>query len=262
MKLHDPNDTGQRAPFDGAFSRAARKEPVENVIIEVGPSLIQYHLPKPILTHYSDYFEAALSGPWKESNGTPIKLDDVSPAIFNLFVNWLFRQKVPDWNNQWVAEAENADAIEVIKYNTPRMLKIMLYCFADRFLVSALYRQMNRLLPDKPNGRGPFLADEIAYAYENLPVTDPVLDLMVDTYMRKSEASEEQRKEELQWENKLPREFLARVARKLREGLDKGGMEGKLDACDYHGHVTRKQRRRCKDKEGRLGLMEHLLLTI
>jgi hypothetical protein len=85
---------------------------------------------------------------------------------------------------------------------------------------------------------------------------------MVDTYMRKSEASEEQRREELQWEDRLPREFLARVARKLRGALDKGGMDTKLDSCDYHGHRTRKQRRRCKDKEGRWGLMEHLLSTM
>jgi hypothetical protein len=108
---HQPQPTSKvmigypRAPFDGSFSATARQAPAKNVVIDAGPSLEQYHLPASLLAYYSGYFKNALNGPWKESNGEPIKLDDVSPAVFNLFVNWLYRQKLPCMDHHRIAEA-------------------------------------------------------------------------------------------------------------------------------------------------------------
>jgi hypothetical protein len=122
--------------LDGSFSATARQSPVKNAIIEVGPSLTQYHLPASLLSHYSEYFKNALNGPWKESNGAPIKLEDVSPVAFSLFVNWLYRQRLPGWDYHWVAETEKeaVDTFECVKQNQAQLPKMMLYVFADRFM--------------------------------------------------------------------------------------------------------------------------------
>jgi hypothetical protein len=134
------------------FSVTARQGPVQNVVIEVGPNHTQYHLPKTLLTHYSEYFDKALNGPWKESSGEPIKLDVVSPAVFNLFVNWLCSQKIP-YPFAWKPASEwDMDGVEALKYNECAMLEIMLYAFADRFLVPTLYTGLNRLLTARKYG--------------------------------------------------------------------------------------------------------------
>jgi hypothetical protein len=162
------------------FSVTARQGPVQNVVIEVGPNHTQYHLPKTLLTHYSEYFDKALNGLWKQSSGEPIKLDDVSPTVFNLFVNWLYSQKNPylfAWNS---ASEWDMDGVEALKYNECAMLEIMLYAFADRSLVPTLYTGLNRLLTAGKYG-APSL-DVITYAFNHLPDTEPVLQFIVDLY--------------------------------------------------------------------------------
>jgi hypothetical protein len=49
--------------------------------------------------YYSEHFRKALSGPWKEAEELAIYLNDVEPAVFSMFVEWLYTQRLPNnWN--------------------------------------------------------------------------------------------------------------------------------------------------------------------
>jgi hypothetical protein len=243
------------------FSVTARQGPVQNVVIEVGPNHTQYHLPKTLLTHYSEYFDKALNGLWKQSSGEPIKLDDVSPTVFNLFVNWLYSQKNPylfAWNS---ASEWDMDGVEALKYNECAMLEIMLYAFADRSLVPTLYTGLNRLLTAGKYG-APSL-DVITYAFNHLPDTEPVLQFIVDVYCSRDAFSYKFEPEDKVrgWEEKLPCEFLLRVAMRTRVVSEPGLEAPVIESCDYHGHTDEAQRHECKREVEDLERTRHLVLT-
>jgi hypothetical protein len=89
---------------------------------------------------------------------------------------------------------------------------------------------------------------------------------MIDTYFIEGAMTENMRKQEEAWEDKVPREFLARVCRRLRDWADAGRLveaRTNFDSCDYHGHTTGRQRRMCKkERQDLIYLKEHLLLTL
>ena len=49
-----------------------------------------WYLPKDLLTHSSPFFAAALNGSFAEAISKSIKLPEDDPAIFGLFVRWLY----------------------------------------------------------------------------------------------------------------------------------------------------------------------------
>ena len=49
-----------------------------------------WSLPKPLLTHVSPFFAAALDGPFSESESHKMSLPEDDPAAFELFVQWLY----------------------------------------------------------------------------------------------------------------------------------------------------------------------------
>lgn len=48
-----------------------------------------------LLTHYSDFFRAALKGRFEGAEEKTVKLDKVEPATFRLFVYWLYNRQFP-----------------------------------------------------------------------------------------------------------------------------------------------------------------------
>lgn len=135
--------------------------------------------------HYSDYFRKALSGTWKEAEDGVVKLADVEPAVFNLFLEWLYTQQIPDSCSEYnrIAKARLMFSFS----NTGDIWKIKLYVFADRFAVPTLRTAMNRQIVNDPdaNARTYWDCVPIIYAFDNLPPTDPILDLFVDRYYMK-----------------------------------------------------------------------------
>ena len=52
------------------------------------PQQSTWHLPKSLLTRYSTFFAGALNGEFREANQDPVKLPEVKPSVFELFVQW------------------------------------------------------------------------------------------------------------------------------------------------------------------------------
>jgi hypothetical protein len=74
-----------------SISSAARDEVVA---IAIGPEKKLYHIHKDLFCHHSEYFRTAYNGRWKEAEDGVV-LEDVEVEIFNIFVHWLYAQKLP-----------------------------------------------------------------------------------------------------------------------------------------------------------------------
>ena len=79
---------------------------------------------KEFICYYSPFFDAAFNGSFEEGKTQSIDIDDVRPAVFGLFVNWLYTQKVTH-------DEDNA---------TMRNL-VDLWILGDRYLVPRLQNQ-------------------------------------------------------------------------------------------------------------------------
>jgi hypothetical protein len=190
--------------------------------------------------HYSDYFNKALSGTWKEAKEGVVSLDDIEPAVFNLFVEWLYTQQVPSSYSDFCLIGGG-------KIKFLKLWEIELYVFADRFAVSALRTAMNRQIVKEANPAKRLLWHfaHVIYAFDNLPPTDPLLDFLVDQYF-------------IGWDGQmtstdaLPQDFLQRFFRRVGDVRKKSSGWAssvfEIDACSYHEHATDADKTSCSHR--------------
>jgi hypothetical protein len=201
------------------------------VVIEVGPEHKEYHIHRVLLEYHSEYFLSALSGRWKESDES-VLLEDVSPRVFNLFVNYLYTGNLPKDGVEW--DQESHRLVQACALGD-RLLAPQFRALANNSYVNNTIRSRDI----------PFYADVI-FAYDNLPATHPLLSFLVDAHCAHWSASGDEQ-EDCQHREQLPKEFLVRVM--LRYEMLKHitfTKWPKLDPCSYHEHATEDEKDACK----------------
>ncbi|KAL1797261.1 hypothetical protein ACET3X_003867 [Alternaria dauci] len=222
-------------------STAARQGTSSSVVVEVGPECIKYNVQKAFLTHYSEYFSKALSGAWKEAQDQVVRLTDIEPAIFGLFIEWLYTQNLP---NLTTLDANKID-------RSSASWRIKLYVFADRFAVSRLRTALNLEIVKRAAPPHTMIWDYavINYAFANLSPTDPLLDLFVDLYYIYWDDMGDEFEDKDRFDE-LSREFLLRFFKRV--GTERYFQKRfrvssfyVLDLCSYHEHATDQEKREC-----------------
>ncbi|KAI4936770.1 uncharacterized protein J4E92_001495 [Alternaria infectoria] len=212
-----------------------------NVIIEVGPDGNKYYVQKAFLVHYSEYFSKALSGTWEEAKNGVVTLTDVLPGVFNLFVEWLYTQHLPS-NYSQIADGTTSNE---------QKWMLRLYVFADRFAVAALRTAMNRAMVKKFNKPSPAPYQSVIYAFDNLPSTDPLLDLLVDTAFVTWYSSRDSTKSAAMIQD-LPKDFFVRFY--MRVGNERTQSRANqfgafdIDFCSYHEHENEADKANCPNQ--------------
>lgn len=193
------------------------------------------------MTHYSEYFSKALNGAWKEAKDKIIRLTDIEPAIFGLFIEWLYTQNLP---NLITLDANKIDL-------SSRLWKIKLYVFADRFAVSRLRTALNLEIVKLTMPLHTSIWDyaSIVYAFANLPSTDPLLDFFVDLHYAYWDDTGDESQDKDRFDE-LPREFLLRFFKRVgteRCFKKRFRLTGSydIDLCSYHEHATDQEKREC-----------------
>ncbi|KAF1955497.1 hypothetical protein CC80DRAFT_474241 [Byssothecium circinans] len=238
-----------------SFSALARENDV--VTVDVGPENQKFHVYTKLLTSYSDYFAKTLSGDWKEAQDRTVQLPDIEPRVFELFIDWLYTQKLPTKRVEWVAlEGDLANLQDDCAEHNRLidMLQIKTYIFADRFLIPgfrcALHNSMADVLVRVGN---PPYYDMIIYAFDNLPPKSKMLSLLVRMHCEFwNPALDKDFKGELRRRAELPYEFLMRSMicygkRKNNEDLSLTNVR----SC--HDHACDEDRQAC---EGCMGAEE------
>ncbi|KAI4666138.1 uncharacterized protein J4E78_003605 [Alternaria triticimaculans] len=214
--------------------------------IVVGPKAKRFTVHLNLIVYYSPFFLAALKGPFKEAKDKVVTLPDTEANIFELFANWLYRQRFP-------TEADSPQLLalyhrdEDANFRFDRLVR--LYVFSDKYDVPKLKRQCldtifeylvdEDLLPD---------LSHVVYAVKNLDDEDPLLRMIIDCfcYWSGSDCWVASRIE------MLPAPFLARIMGQFVD-FRHGGLDSvdEPDLCDYHCHATNGERGACEYRRER-----------
>ncbi|KAF2117668.1 hypothetical protein BDV96DRAFT_464751, partial [Lophiotrema nucula] len=145
----------------------------------VGPEKKAYTLHKALLVHHSGYFRGALSGDWVEAKEGTIHLEDVHTGAFNIFVNWIYAGQLPTSPRSGEFAPHDPEEFPGCSFAIGRLRA---YILADMLIVPSLkdalfdieYKWYSVLQPPR--------VKVAIFAFENLPATDPFLQLLVDSY--------------------------------------------------------------------------------
>jgi hypothetical protein len=207
------------------------------IVVDVGPDHQKYRIYTELISYYSEYFRNALKKPWKEADDRVVELPDIEPQVFDVFVNWLYSQKVPEKNRHWI---ERTDETKHNK-NCPshceqvEMLILKTYVFADRFLIPkfrcAIY---NYLAASLTKDAIPPYYEVIIFAFGNLTEKSPMLDLLVGLHCAFwDENCDTESNGELELRKELPVDFFLRVMIQSSKMKDKELVKSLVE-CGCH----------------------------
>ena len=214
--------------------------------IIVGPKAKRFTVQLNLIVHYSPFFLAALEGPFKEAKDKVVTLPDTEANIFELFVNWLYRQRFP-------TKADSPQLLALYSHpETPYFQSnrlIRLYVFSDKYDVPKLKRQsLDALFEELSDEYTLPDLDDVAYAVNNLDDEDPLLRMIIRGFCYHGE-SDCWEADQLQV---LPIPFIAKLMSHLCD-FRNGGLEDmrEPELCEFHGHATREERQTCENRRER-----------
>jgi hypothetical protein len=208
------------------------------------PFIVHEHL----LVYHSEFFRAAFTGGFKESEDKVVKLRDTEPLIFECFVHWLYYQRLPSASSgddetlvqSWGATHRNA----ILTTNLIKM-----YILADSRIVPALRRQVLDCLYDHMYEVDLPHRDLMVYAFENLKSDSPLCQMLLDFCIHYGwDEVNGIKQTEGEGHKHWPAEYLYAYARRATEIVDKMKYDERhtnLDKCDYHEHETDEERDEC-----------------
>jgi hypothetical protein len=205
------------------------------IVVEVGHEHQKYRIYKDLISYYSEYFRNALKEPWREAEDRVVELPDIEPQVFDIFVDWLYSQKVPEKNTHWVAPTENMKDNSTEHVQMAEILVIKTYVFADRFLVPtfrcAIY---NHFAASLIKDCIPPYYEVIIFAFENLTEKSAMLDLLVGIHCAFwDESCDTESNGELELRKDLPTDFLLRVMIRSSKMKDKDKAKSLVE-CGCH----------------------------
>jgi hypothetical protein len=229
------------------------------VTVKIGPEHTKYRIHKALLEYHSDHFRSALLEHWKEGQERQVVLDDLEPAAFDIFVDWLYTNKIPRTFAEWLAPEVNENS------GTTRrrlgMLHLKAYVIADRLGVPELRETINNNYVTRNILVWPWY-QEIIYAFSNIPSGRRILKFLVAIHCAHSERGNEYLLEgDLELRDKLPQEFLLQVMAHYQEMRAEGTWDEELRACEYHEHASDDERKNCEGKAGKLALKKRVTWT-
>jgi hypothetical protein len=150
------------------------------VTVQIGPDQKKYQLHKALLTHHSEYFHAALKSSWKEGAEGIVKLDDIDPLAFDIFIDWMYTEKIPD-AEEWAEEHEE-DTEDPPDDNTHIITLRKAYVFGDRFLALKFKEAVHNYVVDNVLEYGAYASWFTAaqYAFDSLGKDHRFVEFLVD----------------------------------------------------------------------------------
>jgi hypothetical protein len=152
--------------------------PQEIVHVLVGKDRKKFALHKIYLCSHSPYFKAAFEGGFSEAKTGEIVIKHTDSAIFGLFVEWLYTQKI----TEILCEDGNLKDAEKSVMDQPLLMElIQLWLLADYLEVPRLQNCAIDLLNQKMTRRNCFVpASTIKFTYEKTPTGSPLQKFFVD----------------------------------------------------------------------------------
>ncbi|KAH7345949.1 hypothetical protein BKA66DRAFT_576754 [Pyrenochaeta sp. MPI-SDFR-AT-0127] len=224
---------------------AAARQPIL-IVVEVGTTKTKYYVHRSLLIEHSEFFKKALSGQWKEAQEGVVTVDDVDCSTFDIFVNWMYTQRLPEDDDEW----SNGLGRGPRMIGEPILMRVKAMVLGDRILAPVFEREVRHgLIRELVDERG-LCYEPIIYAFANLPSEHPILDLMVDVHCCDFvESGDTKTNGELERRHRLPHEFLLRTMFRYARLMKDDSRETQLYACDYHETALKEEKYYCCDSD-------------
>lgn len=176
-----------------------------------GPSQ-PFRVHQDFLCYYSPYFEAVFKGKFAESKSGALDLEDVSPKVFEIFVNWLYTQTV-----------------FLPGSKLPQIQDLMnLWIFADRLLIPRLQNHTLEAIDRVRLKSKTFPSSVFHHVYEYTDKGSPLRRYIVDV-MSRGKANP------LQYPERFPVELLVDIINVMRMRVEVGVIKfSEHDLKGYH----------------------------
>ena len=232
------------------------------VVLEIGPEKQHYHVHKALLTHHSEYFRNAFNGSWKESDNKLVTLEDVETVAVDIFVHWLYNQRMPDDDECYSLRQQNMTSVLHVDDDPLITGYTKAIVFGDRFLAPVFRQAAHDCIAisvvDDYNHeflRPPPFFTATQYAFDNLPSNHSTLDLLLDVQCRHWDVSQHGVNEEvviaeLLKQDLSPGMLIRMIARYSSRAInfELEWWTTSLDRCDYHDHLNDEEREGCERK--------------
>ncbi|KAH7355593.1 hypothetical protein BKA66DRAFT_575230 [Pyrenochaeta sp. MPI-SDFR-AT-0127] len=211
----------------------------------VGPQKDRFHIHKDLLTHYSPFFRAALSGNFKEAEEHTVTLPEECPKTFEYFVHWLYNQRLPDeddateFHEQWSSPTDDGEM------KTGSL--IHLYVLCDKYSIPQLkIAATNELFDHVHRSTEPTNLPEpehVEFAFSQLDEKSGLCRFLVDMYCFWGDME--------QWDAlrdaEFPKPFLFKVLSQYSTVACGGPQypEAGIFVCKYHEHKTGREQHDC-----------------
>jgi hypothetical protein len=174
-----------------------------------------------------------------------VVLDDLEPAAFEIFVNWLYTSKIPvEWEEWLERKVGEEDYFYCCRIS---MLTLKAYVVADRLGVQELLELINNQYVDC-NIQVPPWYEGVIYAFSNIPSGRRILGMMVATHCAFSLTEFDELAGQEALRDRLPVEFLLQVFEFHQQMRSEKTWSKKPRACDYHEHASEEEREKCNRK--------------
>ncbi|KAF2998171.1 hypothetical protein E8E13_003250 [Curvularia kusanoi] len=200
----------------------------EAVTILAGPSHESFRVHKELLIEHSEFFKDAFKEPGEEAEEDLVRLQDIEPDIFHIFLYWMYFQELPGQSVENIAQFQ--------------MARVKAHIFGDRFIAHGFLKVVRYDFVDVMFEGQMLYCNTVIYGWNNLPSHDPLRELFVDLLVRDLCFADSNHPPE-QLMKKLPKAFLLAFMIKVLEEEDEGVMAGNIgdrrgcvSRCEYHGH--------------------------
>lgn len=207
-----------------------------------------------MLKHHSEYFSAALNGSWKEAEENSITLNDIDPKTFEVFVHWLYIQKI-------ATEGEVDDMLETYpsdEHDDDPYITVLTKAvvFGDRFLVPDFRKAAQNHIVEsilyQDEVRQPAFLYASKYAFENFSEDHLLCEFFIDVHSRFMKHTEKYMDDIITgwFKENLPRTFLVELIGKYSSMVSEQSLDlsrsDYANYCVYHEHKDNHKRRVCK----------------
>jgi hypothetical protein len=206
-----------------------------------------------LLTTYSDFFRAALTGGFVEAEEKMVKLEEDRSQTFVFFVHWLYHQRLPDRSNgdadeivkPWSFETDAAKEDDATKTRNLIQLRI----FSDRYSVPQLARDTLDELFYLMRGNIKYPSTwALRHAFEHLREQLPLCRFLIHNYCDDAKAVPNDNNRQ-DWPEGFKWSVLCRYADMACSSRPKSYW--KVELCAYHVHKTDEEKTACKQEQKR-----------
>ncbi|THX84082.1 hypothetical protein D6D04_02635 [Aureobasidium pullulans] len=259
--------------------------------IIVGSQKKKFGVHQALICDRSQYFNKAFTGSFQEAETGIVELKDVSPVLFQIFVGWLYYDKliytVLDEGSSVAEDFENLETSIEIDLDGPDVVGqdpstwpyhviIELYMFADRFDIEALrIDTLDVFIDSTLANQRIMLISNAVYIWAHTHVSSPLSKFLVHELAYQSAYEKG-----ATWWHWLPKEMLIEVLTTLgrrvptnlrkacyKKGLTENGVKDlkahgmcgsqdiapyRLDRCFYHEHTSKEERNTCRNRREKM----------